>query len=65
LTSGMSQDPALQQGVSQLQTSEVLWMFAINIISPLNIDFPFLNPSELHHYHVTCIILLPSIKILV
>jgi hypothetical protein len=24
--------------------------------------FPLFNPTELHHYRVTCIILLPSIK---
>jgi hypothetical protein len=31
-------------------------MFSINMTSPL------LTPTELHHYRVTCIMLLPSIK---
>jgi hypothetical protein len=59
----MSQDLALEQGASQLQTtSENLWAFSINITSPLRIHFPLLNPVELHHYCVTCIVLLPSVK---
>jgi hypothetical protein len=59
----MSQDLALQQGASQLQTvSADLWTFSTNITSPLMIHFSLLNPTKLHHYRVTCIILLPSIK---
>jgi hypothetical protein len=59
----MSQELALQQGASLLQTTSAnLWTFSIYITSPLRIHFPLLNPTDLHHYHVTCIILLPSIK---
>jgi hypothetical protein len=36
--------------------------FKLYLISPLRTYFPLLNPAELHHYHVTCIILLPSLK---
>jgi hypothetical protein len=53
LTSAMSQDLALQQGASRLQTSADLWTFSINITSLLMIQFPLLNPTELHHYHIT------------
>jgi hypothetical protein len=43
----MSQDLALQQGASQLQTASAdLWRFSINITSPLRILFPLLNPTE-------------------
>jgi hypothetical protein len=62
LTSVMSQDWALQQGASQLQTSTNLWTFPINITSPLRIHFPLLNHTELRRYLVTCVILLPNIK---
>jgi hypothetical protein len=63
LISVMSQDLALQQGVSRLQTTSAnLWTFLINIPSLLRIHFPLLNPTELHHYRVTCIIFLPRIK---
>jgi hypothetical protein len=58
----MSQDLADQQGASQLQTFANLWAFAINITSPLGVEFPMFNPTGLHHCHVTCIVLLPSIK---
>jgi hypothetical protein len=61
-TSVMSQVLALQQGASQLQTSKNLRTFSVNITSPLRIHFPLLNPVELHHYCVTFIVLLPSIK---
>jgi hypothetical protein len=51
-----------QQGASRLQTTYAnLWTFSINITSPLSIHFPLLNPTELRHYRVICIILLPSI----
>jgi hypothetical protein len=60
LTSVMSQDLFLQQGASRLQTN--LWTFSVNIPSPLRIQFPLLNPTELRHYRVTCITVLPSIK---
>jgi hypothetical protein len=54
---------ALQQEVSRLETEPAnLWTFTINITSPLRINFPLLNPTELRHYHVTCIVLLPRIK---
>jgi hypothetical protein len=47
LTSVISQELALQQGASRLQTiSESLWTFSINISSPLRIQFPLLNPTE-------------------
>jgi hypothetical protein len=63
VTSVMSQDLALQQGASRLQTASAnLWTFSINITSPLRIHFPLLNPTELRHYRVTCVILLPNIK---
>jgi hypothetical protein len=40
LTSVMSQDLALQQGVSQLQTAYAdLWTFSINILSPQRVLF--------------------------
>jgi hypothetical protein len=58
----MSQDLALEQGASRLQTSANLWTFSLNITSPLRIHFPLFNPSELNHYRVACIILLPKIK---
>jgi hypothetical protein len=65
LKSVMSQDLALLQGASQLQTASAnLWTFSINITSPLRIHIPLINLTELHHYRVTCIILLPSIKFL-
>jgi hypothetical protein len=58
----MSQDLTLKQGASRLQTiSANLWTFSINITSPLRIQFPLLNPTELCHYRVTCIILFPRI----
>jgi hypothetical protein len=62
-TSVMSQDLALEQGASRLQTTSAnLWTFSINITSPLRIYFPLFNPTELNHYRVACIISLPSIK---
>jgi hypothetical protein len=46
----MSHDLALQQDASQLQIASAdLWAFSINIISPLRIRFPLLNPTELRH----------------
>jgi hypothetical protein len=43
-----SQDLALQQGTSQLQTASTdLWTLLVNITSPLRIHFPLLNPTEL------------------
>jgi hypothetical protein len=63
LTSVMSQDLALQQGASRLQTtSENLWRASIDIPSPLRIHFPLRNPTELHQHRVTCINFLPRIK---
>jgi hypothetical protein len=63
LISVISQDLALEQGASRLQTiSTNLWTFTINITSNLGIHFPLLNPTELHHYRVASIILLPSTK---
>jgi hypothetical protein len=56
LTSVMSQDLALQQDASRLQTTANFWTFSINITSPLRIHFPCLNPTQLYHYRVTCII---------
>jgi hypothetical protein len=64
LTSVMSQDLALQQqGALRLQTSSAnLRMFStIHITSPLRICFPLLNPSELQHYHVSCVVILSII----
>jgi hypothetical protein len=59
----MPHDLAFQQGASRLQTTFAnLWTFPINITSLLRIHFPLLNPTELRHYHVTCIILFPRIK---
>jgi hypothetical protein len=55
LTSATSQDLAIQQGASRLQTSANLRTFTINMTSPLKIHFPLLNPTELRHYRVTCI----------
>jgi hypothetical protein len=61
----MSQDLVLQQGESRLQTTCAnLWPFSINPTSPLRIDFPWLNPTDLYH-RVTCIVLLPGIIVLV
>jgi hypothetical protein len=62
LTSVMSQDLALQQGASRLHTSADPWTFSTNISSLLRIHFPLLNPTGLHYYRVTCVVLLPSIK---
>jgi hypothetical protein len=63
LRSVMSQDLALQQDSSRLQTTSAnLWTFSINVTSPFRIHFPLLNPTELRHYRVTCIILLTRIK---
>jgi hypothetical protein len=43
----MSQDSALQRGASRLQTASAnLWMFSINITSPLRTQIPLLNPTE-------------------
>jgi hypothetical protein len=58
----MSQDLAIQQSATRLQTSANHWTSSINITSPLRIRFPLFNPTELRHYRVTCIILLPRIK---
>jgi hypothetical protein len=53
----LSGDLALQQGASRLQTASAnLWTFSINITSPLRLHFPLLIPTELQHYHVTCMI---------
>jgi hypothetical protein len=61
LTSVMSRDLARQQSASRLQTTTAnLWTFSVNITSPLKIHFPLLNPIELRHYRVTCIILQSS-----
>jgi hypothetical protein len=58
----VSKDLALQQGASRLQsTSTNLCTFSVNMTSPLRIHFPLPNPTELRHYHVTFITLLPSI----
>jgi hypothetical protein len=63
VTSEMSQDLALQQGASRLQTASAnLWTFSINITSLLRIRFPLFNPTELRHYRVTCIVLWAGIK---
>jgi hypothetical protein len=63
LESVMHQVLVLQQGASRLQTTSAnLWTSSMNIISRSRIHFPFLNPTELRHYHVTFIILLSSIK---
>jgi hypothetical protein len=62
LTSVMSQDLALQQGASRLQTTPENFGRFQNITSSFMIHFPLLNPTELLHYRVTCIILLPRIK---
>jgi hypothetical protein len=61
LTFVMPQDLTFQQGASQLKTSINFWTFSTNTASPLRIQCPLLNPTELLHYHVTCIILLPRI----
>jgi hypothetical protein len=40
------------------------WCYiSINITLPLRICFPLLNPTKLHHYHVTFIILMPGNKL--
>jgi hypothetical protein len=62
LTSVTSQDLALKQGASRLQTSANLWTFSENLTSPLSILFPLLNPIGSHHCRVTSIILLPSVR---
>jgi hypothetical protein len=63
LTSIVSQNLALQQGASRLQTASAdLWTFPINMTSPLREHFPLLNPTELHHCRVICIILWTMIK---
>jgi hypothetical protein len=64
LTSVMSQDLALQQGASRLQTTANVWTFSINITSPLRMHFSLLNPTELHLYRVTCVTLLHRITFL-
>jgi hypothetical protein len=56
----MSQDLAFEQGASRLQTSANLCTFSIHT-SPLRMHFPLLHPTELRHYRVTCIDLVPSI----
>jgi hypothetical protein len=59
----MSQDLALQQGASQLETTSAdLWTFSINITLLLTIHVPLPNSTDISHYRVTCIILLPRIK---
>jgi hypothetical protein len=64
LKSVVSQDLALQQVVSRLQTASAdLWTVSINITSPFRIHYPLLNPTELRHYRITFIILLPSIEV--
>jgi hypothetical protein len=63
LTSVMSQDLALHQGTSRLQMSSAnLWTFAINITFHLRTHFRLLNPTELRHYRLACIVSLPRIK---
>jgi hypothetical protein len=50
LKSVMSQDLALQQGASQLQTASAdLWTFLVNIPFQLMIYLPLFNPTKLHH----------------
>jgi hypothetical protein len=59
----MSRDLTFQQGESWLQTAYAdFWSFSINVTSPLMIHLPLRNPTELHHYRVTCIVLLSRIK---
>jgi hypothetical protein len=60
LTSVMSQDLPLRKGAPRLQTD--LWTFSINITSPLRVYLALLNATELDHYRVTCIVVLPGIK---
>jgi hypothetical protein len=62
LTSVLYRDLPRQQDALRLQISANLWTFSINITSPLRIHFLLLNPTELRHYQVTCIILLATIK---
>jgi hypothetical protein len=61
LTSVLYRDLPRQQDALRRQTSANLRTLSINIISPLRIHFPLLNPAELCHYQVICIILLPRI----
>jgi hypothetical protein len=56
LTSVMSQELAVQQGASRLQTSANLWTFSINMTFHLRTHFRLLNPTELRQYRVTWII---------
>jgi hypothetical protein len=57
----VSKDLALHRGALRLQTASVnLWTFSVNMASPSRIHFPLLHTTELRHYHVTCITLLPS-----
>jgi hypothetical protein len=52
-----------QRGASRLQTTSAnLWTFPIKVTSRLRIHFPLLNPTELHHYRVTSIVLLSRIQ---
>jgi hypothetical protein len=61
-TSVMFEDLALQQGSSPLQTTFAnVWTFPLSITSPLRIHLGLLNFTELHHYRVTCTVLLPRI----
>jgi hypothetical protein len=58
----MSQS-GVQEVASLLQTvSDNLWTFSINMTSRLRIHFLLHNPTEVHHYRVACIILLPRIR---
>jgi hypothetical protein len=53
-------------GTVNMSTSNVCWIctstrciistFSVNIISPMKIYIPLLNPTEFYHYHVTCMI---------
>jgi hypothetical protein len=63
LRSIIFQDLVFQQSASQLQTTFAnLWTFSVNVTSPLRVHFSLLNPTEICHYHVNCIILMCSIK---
>jgi hypothetical protein len=64
LPSVTSQDLALQQGASRLQTTSA----SLDVFNKYNITledikyFPLLNPTEWRHHRITCIILLSTIK---
>jgi hypothetical protein len=49
--------------VSRLRkTSANFWTFLMNITPLLRIHFPLLNPTELHNYRLSCVVLLHGIK---